>query len=150
MKKTIISLFALVFIYSCIPQNAPNTFTDSCDGNQYGTVTIGEQVWMAENLVYLPIVVGPTKGSSTEFRYYIYEYYSTVLEAAKATANYTTYGVLYNWPAALTACPEGWHLPSDEEWTTLTSYLGGADVVGGENERSRDNTLGRSKYRSHQ
>jgi uncharacterized protein (TIGR02145 family) len=93
----------------------------------------GEQVWMAENLAYLPRVFGPKKGSLTELRYYIYEYYSTVPEAATATAtaNYTTYGVIYNWPAALTACPEGWHLPSDDEWTTLTSYLGGADIVGG-------------------
>ncbi|HOZ10910.1 MAG TPA: FISUMP domain-containing protein, partial [Bacteroidales bacterium] len=56
MKKTIISLFALVFIYFCTPtpQEAPNTFTDSRDSKVYKTVTIGNQVWMAENLAYLP------------------------------------------------------------------------------------------------
>jgi len=32
-------------------------------------------------------------------------------------------GVLYNWPAAMTACPAGWHLPSDAEWTQLEDYL---------------------------
>jgi uncharacterized protein (TIGR02145 family) len=31
--------------------------------------------------------------------------------------------VLYNWPAAMTACPPGWHLPSDEEWTQLSEYM---------------------------
>jgi uncharacterized protein (TIGR02145 family) len=39
--------------------------------------------------------------------------------------------VLYNWPAALTACPEGWHLPSDDEWDILINYLGGSSVAGG-------------------
>ncbi|HRX25145.1 MAG TPA: fibrobacter succinogenes major paralogous domain-containing protein, partial [Chitinophagales bacterium] len=63
---------------------------------------------------------------------------------AKATPHYFTYGVLYNWPAAMDGdvssssnpsgvqgiCPSGWHLPSDAEWTTLTDYLGGIDVAG--------------------
>ncbi|MDD2832372.1 MAG: FISUMP domain-containing protein [Bacteroidales bacterium] len=138
MKKTIISLFALVFIYSCtlIPQEAPNTFTDSRDSHIYIIVTIGEQVWMAENLAYLPSIVGPETGSedagqTTNHFYYVYGYDGTDVLAAKATTFYATYGVLYNWAAALTACPEGWHLPSDLEWTTLTDYLGGVDVAGG-------------------
>jgi uncharacterized protein (TIGR02145 family) len=96
----------------------------------YKTVTIGSQVWMAENLTYLPSVVGPGTGSEdasheTDPYYYIYGYVNTNVAAAKLTDNYQTYGVLYNWPAAMTACPEGWHLPSDAEWTTLTDYLGG-------------------------
>ena len=150
MKKTIISLLALVFIYSCTPQDAPNTFTDNRDGKVYKTVTIGEQVWMAENLAYLPSVVGPATGSEdagneTVAFYYVYGYDGTDVAAAKATANYQTYGVLYNWKAAMNGaassdsnpsgvqgvCPEGWHLPSDAEWTTLTTYLGGESVAGG-------------------
>jgi uncharacterized protein (TIGR02145 family) len=39
-------------------------------------------------------------------------------------ANCTTYGRLYDWATANTVCPSGWHLPSDAEWTTLTSYVG--------------------------
>jgi uncharacterized protein (TIGR02145 family) len=39
-------------------------------------------------------------------------------------ANCTKYGRLYDWETALTACPSGWHLPSDAEWTTLTSFVG--------------------------
>jgi len=107
------------------------SFTDSRDGNQYETVTIGSQVWMAENLAYLPSVVGPATGSNEDPYYYVYDYNGTDVDVAKATTHYQTYGVLYNWPAALTACPEGWHLPTDAEWTTLTDYLGGDDVAGG-------------------
>ncbi|MDD2297287.1 MAG: FISUMP domain-containing protein [Sphaerochaetaceae bacterium] len=99
------------------------TFTDSRDGIVYETVTIGEQVWMAENLAYLPSVVGPATGSYTAPYYYVYGYDGTSVATAKATTNYQTYGVLYNWPAALTVCPPGWHLPSDEEWTELETYL---------------------------
>jgi len=100
------------------------TFTDSRDGYTYQTVQIGSQTWMAENLKYLPSVVGPGTGSNSEAYCYVYGYESTDVDAAKATENYTTYGVLYNWTSALNACPVGWHLPSDAEWTQLTDYLG--------------------------
>lgn len=102
---------------------ATGTFIDSRDRNVYDWVKIGEQVWMAGNLAYLPTVSGPLNGSLTEPFMYVYGYDGTDVNAAKGTSNYSTYGVLYNWPAALTACPAGWHLPSDAEWTTLTDYL---------------------------
>jgi len=119
-------------------------FEDSRDNQIYKYVTIGEQVWMAENLAYLPSVVGPATGSETEPYYYVYDYEGTSVNDAKATTHYFTYGVLYNWPAAMDGdvssssnpsgvqgiCPSGWHLPSDAEWTTLTDYLGGIDVAG--------------------
>jgi len=108
-----------------------NTFKDSRDGNVYKTVKIGNQVWMVENLAYLPSVVGPAMGSETTPLYYVYGYVGTNVTGAKATANYSTYGVLYNWAAAKAACPAGWHLPSDAEWTELTDYLGGENVAGG-------------------
>ncbi|OPZ41555.1 MAG: hypothetical protein BWY95_02583 [Bacteroidetes bacterium ADurb.BinA104] len=100
------------------------SFFDSRDGYQYETVTIGEQVWMAENLAYLP-TVNPIagEGSTTNPDYHVYNYDGTNVAEAKATNNYQTYGVLYNWTAALSACPPGWHLPSDEEWTILGTYL---------------------------
>ncbi len=121
------------------------TFTDTRDGNTYKYVTIGNQVWMAENLKWLPSVVSPATGSNTTSYYYVYDYNGTDVNAAKATSNYATYGVLYNWTAAMNgqtssttnpsgiqgACPTGWHLPSDAEWTELTNYLGGESVAGG-------------------
>lgn len=121
------------------------TITDSRDGNVYKIVTIGDQVWMAENLKYLPGVVGPTTGSETVPYYYVYGYNGTDVNAAITTANYNTYGVLYNWPAAMAGeagsssvpsgvqgvCPDGWHLPSDAEWSMMFDYLGGTSVAGG-------------------
>ncbi|HNU59751.1 MAG TPA: fibrobacter succinogenes major paralogous domain-containing protein [Aquaticitalea sp.] len=99
--------------------------TDPRDGHHYSLVKIGSQVWMAENLKYLPGVAGPGTGSQTAPYYYVYGYDGTDVDAAKTTANYSAYGVLYNWPAAVNACPTGWHLPSDAEWTALTTYLDG-------------------------
>jgi uncharacterized protein (TIGR02145 family) len=128
------------------PQILPgNTFTDSRDGQVYRIVTIGNQVWMAENLKYLPTVIEPSTGSETTRYYYVYGYEGINETVAITTANYATYGVLYNWPAAMDGaasstsspsgvqgvCPSGWHLPSDAEWTALTGYLGGEDVAGG-------------------
>lgn len=137
----------LIFASSCKKDDdiINNSFTDPRDGNVYKTVTIGNQVWMAENLKYLPSVVGPLTGSSTTALYYVYGYTGTVVADAKATANYNTYGVLYNWAAAMNGeassdanpsgvqgiCPTGWHLPSDAEWTELVDYLGGENVAGG-------------------
>ena len=100
------------------------TFTDPRDGNVYQMVTIGKQVWMAENLKYLPSVIGPGTGSQTIPYHYVYGYDGTSVTDAKTTANYQTYGVLYNWPAAFHACPPGWHLPTDAEWKALEMELG--------------------------
>jgi len=102
-----------------------NTFTDTRDGTVYKTVTIGNQVWMAENLKYLPSVESPSIGSKTTPYYYVYGYDGTNITDARATTNYNTYGVLYNWEAAKTSPPVGWHLPSYAEWKELTDYVGG-------------------------
>src|SRR5690554_3777641 len=124
-----------------------STFTDPRDGKVYQTVVIGNQVWMAENLAYLPSVNMVADGSedAAGSYYYVYGYDGTNVADAKATDNYATYGVLYNWTAAMDGeassttnpsgiqgvCPAGWHLPSDAEWTELTDYLGGTSVAGG-------------------
>jgi uncharacterized protein (TIGR02145 family) len=97
---------------------------DERDGHIYQTVCIGKQVWMAENLAYLPAVSPSTEGIQFTPYYYVYNYEGSDVQSAKASVNYTTYGVLYNWPAAATACPSGWHLPTEEEWTALTDSLG--------------------------
>lgn len=134
MKTTFLLLTGLlVFAFE---SSAQSPFTDPRDGNVYQTVTIGTQIWMAENLRYLPSVVGSATGSNTTPYYYVYGYEGTNLTDAKATSNYTTYGVLYNWPAACSSCPAGWHLPSDAEWTQLTDNLGGEPYAGGKLKES--------------
>jgi uncharacterized protein (TIGR02145 family) len=94
------------------------------DGRHYKTVRIGNQTWMIENLAYLPSVSPSSNGSDTSPYYYVWGYNGTSVSDANKEANYTTYGVLYNWEAAKTACPSGWHLPSDEEWKILEEHLG--------------------------
>jgi uncharacterized protein (TIGR02145 family) len=103
------------------------------EGYYYSTVLIGDQCWFSENCRYLPEVSPSSQGSETDPYYYVYDYQGTDVEAAKGTLNYLTYGVLYNWPAVMTEdiCPSGWHIPSDEEFTELTDFLGGENVAGG-------------------
>jgi len=114
---------ALTFATSAEMTVAPGKLADFRDGNLYNTVAIGSQIWMAENLAYLP-EVSKSLVSTTEPYYYVYDNNtSDNVAVAKGLGNYITYGVLYNWPAALTACPDGWHLPSAAEWTTLQEYL---------------------------
>ena len=97
------------------------TLTDF-DGNVYNTVQIGDQCWMRENLrtTHNPDGAVINAGSSSTLSYidpYYYSYSSHGLTLEKR-------GYLYNWLAAMGACPTGWHLPSDMEWTQLTDYVG--------------------------
>jgi len=149
LRSTILSILMIAFLIGCESSTSASsdsssssivysTIKDARDNQTYRIVTIGSQTWMAENLKYLPSVVGPRTGSKTTPHYYVYGYNGTNVTDAKATANYNTYGVLYNWPAAMNGaassttnpsgvqgvCPDGWHLPSNAEWTELTGYLG--------------------------
>lgn len=88
---------------------AEGSFTDSRDGKTYKTVTIGNQIWMAENLNYK---------TDSSFCY-------------NDSAEYCSkYGRLYIWDAAMNACPEGWHLPDTTEWVTLITAVGGKSTAG--------------------
>jgi uncharacterized protein (TIGR02145 family) len=103
------------------------------DGNIYQTVKIGAQVWMKENLkttkyrygLAIPNVTNLTNWASASTGAYCW-YDNNI-------ANKNIYGALYNWHAASTGnlCPIGWHVPTDAEWTTLITYLGGETVAGG-------------------
>ena len=86
-----------------------NTLTDTRDGKVYRTVTIGDQVWMAENL-----------NIETDSSYC---YNDSAEYCAK-------YGRLYRWTAAMDACPSGWHLPDLAEWKTLLAAVGGDSIAG--------------------
>lgn len=99
------------------------TFTDPRDGNAYRTVRIGARWWLAENLKYLPAVCPSITSPNGSSMYYVYDYQGRCVDEAKATDYYRKHGVLYNWPAALAACPPGWHLPSDHEWSELVDFL---------------------------
>ena len=80
------------------------SFTDSRDANTYGTVKIGNQIWMTENLRY------DVSNQSWDYN--------------NDPSNSNTYGKLYTWSGAASAAPAGWHLPTDDEWKTLEASLG--------------------------
>jgi len=100
------------------------SFVDSRDNKTYTTVLLDSQTWMAENLAWLPSVSNSTDESTEDPYYYVYGYEGSVVAEAKQTDNYNTYGVLYNYPASMIACPAGWHLPSDEEFMLMEEFLG--------------------------
>ncbi|AHW62154.1 hypothetical protein FH5T_16245 [Draconibacterium orientale] len=99
------------------------TFIDERDGHEYKWVKIGEQIWMAENLKYLPFTYFTREDQPLTAAYFVYDYFGASVEEAKATDNFEKYGVLYNYMATLEACPEGWHVPSDNEWEQLAEYI---------------------------
>ncbi|MEA1878544.1 MAG: FISUMP domain-containing protein [Bacteroidota bacterium] len=111
-----------------VPIKEPFEFTDTRDNKSYKAVRIGGQIWMMENLAYLPQVDSAiaTKGM------WVYGYYGNNTEEAKDTYNYRTYGCLYEWSTAVAddhgngrdICPPGWHLPTDDEFTSLEWNLG--------------------------
>jgi uncharacterized protein (TIGR02145 family) len=104
------------------------------DGNLYYTVMIGNQVWMTENLkttkyndnTDIPNVTDNTAWTTLATPAFCW-YKNNELN------NDYKYGALYNWFAVNTGklCPAGWHVPYEEEWTTLVDYLGGEYYAGG-------------------
>ena len=111
--------------------------TDARDGREYRTIRIGNTLWMAENLAWLPSVSPVASGSLIDPFFYVYNYNGFDISEAILTSSYKTYGVLYNWNAAMTSCPDGWHLPSDEEWIELEQSLGmSAEDAAGERFRN--------------
>ena len=117
--------YGATMVFTSAGQPCPNaaTVTDY-DGNQYGTVQIGQQCWMKENLRTTHYAGG---GSVT------FKYPNNTASAA------TVYGLLYNWDAVMNGenassanpsyvqgiCPAGWHLPSRGEFEQLTAYVSG-------------------------
>jgi uncharacterized protein (TIGR02145 family) len=118
--------------------DASGTFADTRDSRTYEWVKIGNQVWMAENLAYLTAVSPSSESSTTAPLYYVFDYEGTSVSDARNTEDFDLYGVLYNWAAAMNGdassdgnpsgvqgiCPDGWHLPSDNEWQDLELELG--------------------------
>lgn len=98
------------------------------DGRNYRAIWVSGQWWMAENLAWLPEVDPSFAGSDTLDHRYVYGYEGTDLIEARASDAYKEFGVLYNWQAAMKACPEGWHLPSDMDWMILEKTLGMEDT----------------------
>jgi len=105
------ALFIVTSVYSFTFGQEAGSLTDPRDGRVYKTVKIDDQVWMAENLAF-----------KTESGCSVYE---DVKDYQK------THGYLYTWEAATKACPDGWRLPSMQDWWYLSNFLGGDEQSGG-------------------
>ena len=123
----------LLFTSGCSKDDGAGEVTD-INGNVYHSVTIGDQVWMVENLKTTrfrngdPIPNVPDNSEWSGLTSGAFSYYSNEADTSE------TYGYLYNWYALTDSrniAPEGWHVTTDEEWATLMNFLEGPNVAGG-------------------
>ena len=128
-------LLSLSISFNSNAQESTETVQD-IDGNVYPIITIGKQVWMKEDLKTTRYSNGDSIGTTTP----------TTLDMTNEPtpkyqwaydgneSNVEIYGRLYTWYAATddrNICPTGWHVPTDVDWSTLTTYLVGEYVAGG-------------------
>jgi uncharacterized protein (TIGR02145 family) len=125
--------------------NPGNLLTD-IDGNVYQTVVIGNQTWSKSNLNVSKYTDGTPIPQVTDINHWRFLTTGAWCYLENKTINGTTYGKFYNWYAvagiydAASAAnpalrkklvPDGWHIPTDSDWTSLTESLGGENVAGG-------------------
>lgn len=142
MKKYYLVIPSIIFLFfvfvSCSNDEGKTQIQNQIDSRptvpiQNGVVQIGTQVWMTKNLNVsryrngdlIPEVQDPTEWSNLTTGAWCY--------LDNDPTNGAVYGKLYNWyavndPRGL--APNGWHIPSDNEWTTVTTFLGGANIAG--------------------
>jgi len=104
------------------------------DGNVYRTIKIGTQTWMAENLKVTKYRNGDAIPNVTDTTEWSNLTTGAYCDYGNTASNSSAYGKLFNWYAVTDSrniAPTGWHVPSDAEWTTLTTFLGGEAVAGG-------------------
>lgn len=126
---------ALFFVLCALmPVSGFSQTVNDVDGNTYNTISIGNQVWLTENLKTtkfnnqdpIPLVTDNALWSTqTEAAYCYYQQDTQIADE---------YGFLYNWHVVndiRNVCPSGYHVPTISEWETLINFLGGSSVAGG-------------------
>lgn len=139
----ILCIFSLLLIGCTKDDIEPILFNQNLDygsltdieGNIYKTIEIGTQTWMAENLRVTKL----NDGTDIPYHFYTVKAYA-VQDSTPAFRWFhdnpffykNTFGGEYNWYAVNSGklCPSGWHVPTDNEWTLLTDYLGGDSIAG--------------------
>lgn len=126
-KDIVFCLFAITLILSSCSKEEDETITgifiDTRDNQSYNWVRIGDQIWMAENFAYMPEVLPDTINSGVWLAKVSWHNSSDTGYYDRAFIKETR-GCLYSLEKAIELCPKGWHLPSDEEWMELESFLG--------------------------
>ena len=138
MKKSIIFVAAIILFCGTLYAQFNDKLTygevKDFEGNTYKTIQIGTQTWMAENLRTSTYSNGlPIENIIDHIEFGSYQNGAWVHFSNNPSYN-IPYGKLYNWYAVINTnqiCPSGWHIPTDSEWTTLTTFLGGESVAGG-------------------
>ncbi len=129
MKHRSLNLCAIFLFVMSLTELKAQTIKD-IDGNVYSTVTIGSQTWMKENLKTTRYNNKTAIALESDYKYDRQDYYCWYNNNKDSLGK--IYGALYNWYAVNTnnLCPIGWHVPSDDEWTTLITLLGGEEDAG--------------------
>lgn len=124
-------------LLSLLSYKCGDNLIDSRDYKSYNTVQIGNQCWMAENMnIGVQTNIDSNQRNNSKIEKYCFN---------DTTEYCDIYGGLYQWDEMMQynpsdnaatgttqgICPNGWHVPTDAEWTTLITYLGGESVAGG-------------------
>jgi len=133
MKVKILLLAELLILGMLFPmcthdndcQNTIFNAVRDVDGNIYDAICIGDQVWMKTNLRTKHFRDGTDIPIGEKDQYD--NALPLVYERVAPGYDSKIYGLYYNWPAVNDdrgLCPQGWHVPSDDEWTELVEYVG--------------------------
>jgi uncharacterized protein (TIGR02145 family) len=136
LRSSLTSVILLFVLLAIVPESfaqQKSGFITDVDGNNYKTIIIGDQVWMAENLRTTKFNDGTPILNETDMTKWVQITTSAYSWCNNDIATKEAYGALYNWYAVNTGnlCPAGWSVPSDADWTKLTDFLGGAEIAGG-------------------
>jgi uncharacterized protein (TIGR02145 family) len=128
----------LIFLVHSCKKEDDNSIKDG-DGNIYTSVKIGTQLWLSENLKTTKYNDGtaiPNVTNADDWFGLTTPSYCWYNNDASTYKN--SYGALYNWYAVNTGklCPEGWHVSTGADWTTLITYLGDENAAGGKLKES--------------
>lgn len=127
MKRNLLLASLLLFLFACerqpVTPDVPRNVVKDHEGNEYPIKEYGSQTWMVENMKAKTtkdgknIIKCPANGQ--------FSYEEPMAYYVRDNEQYSTYGrgCLYNFAAANEICPDGWHLPSVEEWRTLKNYI---------------------------
>jgi uncharacterized protein (TIGR02145 family) len=159
MKNTIYLLASVILLLSCKKESSnpssnkstnstTNTTTSTAkygngvtdlDGYKYKTVVIGNQEWMGENLkvskyndgTVIPNIIDNTQWSKLTTGAWCYNNNNNISNDLKFAKLYNWYALSPTTNGNKNVCPTGWHVPTDNDWSIMTDFLGGEAVAGG-------------------